>query len=198
MYILLSKMFLIVMALCTLSFSFCYQPEWQLRPFIKAFTISWDKRKHIIWKKEWFCRVVLTFTNCAALLVAGTQFIPLPWWCIGIVWNSFDTVPKETYMMPKQWDHLVSNLLKVVSGCGVDVVRHLFLVSRWFNLTTGQTGHISEGLLAMLKVTDKMFLKSIFLPMPQVHRCLLNYSFFQHFDPWWSHFRGNSVFLKKD
>lgn len=66
----------------------------------------------------------------------------------------------------------IINLLKVVSGCVADVVRHLFLVSRWFNLPAGQTGHISEGLHAMLEVADKMFLKSIFLPLPQVHRCL--------------------------
>lgn len=116
------------------------------------------------------------------------------WYCLELLY----TVPKEKYLMSKEWDHLVSNLWKVVSGCVLDVVRHLFLVSRWFNLTTGQTGHISEGLHAMLEVADKMFLKSIFLPMPQVHRSLLNYSFFQHFDPWWSHFLGNSVFLNKD
>lgn len=96
------------------------------------------------------------------------------WYCLELLY----TVPKEKYLMSKEWDNLVSNLWKVVSGCVLDVVRHLFLVSRWFNLTTGQTGHISEGLHAMLEVADKKFLKSIFLAMPQVHRSLLNCSFF--------------------
>lgn len=97
------------------------------------------------------------FHNLCCFLGLGVQFIPLHWWNIGIVWNSFDTVPEEKYLMPKQWDHLVSDLLKLASGCVVDVVRNLFLVSRWFNLTTGQTGHISEGLHAMLEVADKCF-----------------------------------------
>lgn len=190
---------------CTFPYQRCFLLLWHCALLVLAFAINQNDNWGIYKKESIYNKLIqmetyhlekimvlpgsFNFHNLCCFVGCQGPIYPLHWWCIDIVWNSFDAVPKGKYLMPKQWDNLVSNLSKVASECVVDVVRHLFLVSRWFNLTTGQTGHTSEGLHAMLEVADKMFLKSIFLPVPQVHRCLLNYSFFQHWSLviplWW-------------
>lgn len=152
--------------------------------FIKTFAIKLIKWKHIYNLKK---RIhgfpgSFNFHNLCCFVGCWGPIYPLAL-MHGIIWNLFDTVPKEKYLMPIHWEHLVWNLLKVVSECVVDVVRNLsltnpYLVSRWFDFMKGRAGLTSEGLHAMLEVAAKMFLKPIFFPALQVQGCLLNYSLF--------------------
>lgn len=159
---------------------------------------------HIIWKKESIGSPgSFNFHNLCCFVGYWGPIYPLTLMMHGIVWISFDTVPKKKYLMPIHWEHLVLNLLKVVSRCVVDVVRHLSfaspsLVSRWFDLMKGQPGLISEGLHAMLEVAAKMFLKSIFFPSPQVQGCLLQHSLFPILQPLVIPLSWQSVLLSKN